>query len=48
LAYMRRQLGSGRVKPGVLISVTQKAFADVSHERLVDCFKQLDSTLLKR
>jgi len=48
LAYMQRQLRSGRVKPGVLVSLTQTAFADVSHERIVECFKQLDSTLLKR
>ena len=48
LAYMQRQLRSGRVKPGVLVSLTQKEFADVSHERIVQCFNQLDSTLLKR
>jgi hypothetical protein len=48
LAYMQRQLRSGRVKVGVLISLTQKEFADVSHERIVQCFNQLDSSLLKR
>ncbi|MDX1297226.1 MAG: hypothetical protein R3260_03155 [Pseudomonas sp.] len=48
LAYMNRQLRSGRVKPGVLVSLTQKAFANVSHERIVRCFNQLDSALLKR
>ncbi|MGE6792935.1 hypothetical protein ACQKFS_13030 [Pseudomonas guineae] len=48
LAYMNRQLGSGRVKPSVLVSLTQKTFADVSHERIVQCFNQLESSLLKR
>jgi hypothetical protein len=48
LAYMQRQLRSGRVKPSVLVSLTQKAFAEVSHERIVQCFNQLDSALLKR
>lgn len=48
LAYMQRQLRSGRVKPSVLVSLTQKEFADVSHERIVQCFNQLDSALLKR
>jgi hypothetical protein len=48
LAYMQRQLGSGRVKPSVLVSLTQQRFADVSHERIVQCFNQLDSALLKR
>ena len=48
LAYMQRQLRSGRVKPGVLVSLTQKTFVDVSHERIVQCFNQLDSALLKR
>lgn len=48
LAYMQRQLRSGRVKPNVLVSLTQKEFADVSHERIVQCFNQLDSSLLKR
>ncbi|WP_339523980.1 hypothetical protein [Pseudomonas sp. EA_35y_Pfl2_R111] len=47
LAYMQRQLRSGRVKPSVLVSLTQKNFADVSHERIVQCFNQLDSALLK-
>ncbi len=45
---MQRQLRSGRVKPGVLVSLTQKTFVDVSHERIVQCFNQLDSALLKR
>jgi hypothetical protein len=48
LAFMQRQLRSGRVKTSVLVSLTQKEFADVSHERIVQCFNQLDSTLLKR
>ena len=48
LAYMNRQLRSGRVKPSVLVSLTQKAFADISHERIVQCFNQLDCALLKR
>lgn len=48
LAYMQRQLRSGRVKPSVLVSLTQKTFTDVSHERIVQCFNQLDSGLLKR
>jgi hypothetical protein len=48
LTYMQRQLRSGRVKPSVLVSLTQKEFADVSHERIVQCFNQLDSSLLKR
>ena len=48
LAYMQRQLRSGRVKPSVLVSLTQKEFADVSHERIVQCFNHLDSSLLKR
>jgi hypothetical protein len=47
-AYMQRQLRSGRVKPAVLVELTQKAFADVSRERIVDCFNKLDSSLLKR
>lgn len=47
LAYMQRQLRSGRVKPSVLVSLTQKEFVDVSHERIVQCFNQLDSPLLK-
>ncbi|MBU0806728.1 MAG: hypothetical protein KKD30_05550 [Gammaproteobacteria bacterium] len=48
LAYMHRQLGSGRVKPSVLVSLTQQAFSDVSHARIVQCFNQLHSSLLKR
>lgn len=48
LAYMQRQLGSGRVKPAVLVPLTQKAFAGASHEQLVRCFNQLDSALFKR
>ncbi|HLA32223.1 hypothetical protein [Pseudomonas sp.] len=47
-AYMQRQLRSGRVKPAVLVELTQKAFAEVSRERIVDCFNKLDSSLLKR
>jgi hypothetical protein len=48
LAYMQRQLGSGRVKPAVLVPLAQKAFAEASHEQLVRCFNQLDSALFKR
>jgi hypothetical protein len=48
LAYMQRQLGSGRVKPAVLVPLAQKAFAGASHEQLVRCFNQLDSALFKR
>jgi hypothetical protein len=48
LAYMQRQLRSGRVKPAVLVPLTQKTFAEVSHERIVQCFNRLDSSLLKR
>ncbi|UVE17825.1 hypothetical protein NVV93_00025 [Pseudomonas sp. LS44] len=48
LAYMRRQLSSGRVKPAVLVVQTQQAFPEASHELIVACFNQLDSPLLKR
>ncbi|MBU0902927.1 hypothetical protein N1078_02270 [Pseudomonas sp. MIL19] len=48
LAYMNRQLGSGRVKSSVLVSLTQQTFSDVSHTRIVQCFNQLHSSLLKR
>lgn len=48
LAYMQRQLRSGRVKPSVLVSLTEKEYADVSYERIVQCFNQLDGVLLKR
>lgn len=48
LAYMQRQLRSGRVKSSVLVSLAQKEFADVSHERIVHFFNQLDCALLKR
>ncbi|MBS7662087.1 hypothetical protein I0D00_09075 [Pseudomonas lalucatii] len=48
LAYMQRQLRSGRVKPAVLVELTQKAYAQVSRERILHCFDQLDSSLLKR
>ncbi|MOA65332.1 hypothetical protein D3C78_1916770 [compost metagenome] len=48
LAYMRRQLSSGRVKPTVLVAQTQLAFPEASHEFIVACFNQLDSPLLKR
>lgn len=37
LAYMQRQLRSGRVKPAVLMDLTQKAYAEVSRERIVHC-----------
>ncbi|TWC36945.1 hypothetical protein FBY03_10812 [Pseudomonas sp. SJZ079] len=47
-AYMQRQLRSGRVKPAVLVDLTQKAFPEVSRERIVHCFGELDSSLLKR
>lgn len=48
LAYMERQLRSGRVKPAVLVPLTQKAFAEADHEQLLRCFNQLDSALFKR
>ena len=48
LAYMQRQLRSGRVKPAVLVPLTQKTFAEVPHERIVQCFNRLDSALFKR
>lgn len=48
LAYMERQLRSGRVKPAVLVPLTQKAFAEASHEQLLRCFNQLDCSLFKR
>jgi hypothetical protein len=48
LAYMERQLRSGRVKPAVLVPLTQKAFAEADHEQILRCFSQLDSSLLKR
>ena len=48
LAYMQRQLRSGRVKPAVLVPLTQKAFTEVSHERIVACFNRLESALFKR
>jgi hypothetical protein len=48
LAYMQRQLRSGRVKPAVLVDLTQKAFPQVARERIVHCFGELDSALLKR
>ena len=48
LAYMQRQLASGRVKPAVLVPLAQKAFAAASHEQLVRCFNHLDSALFKR
>lgn len=48
LAYMQRQLRSGRVKPAVLVPLTQKAFAEVPHARIVACFNRLDSALFKR
>ncbi|WP_439888344.1 hypothetical protein ACSX1C_04035 [Pseudomonas sp. MBLB4123] len=47
-AYMQRQLRSGRVKPAVLVELTQKNFPEVPRERLVRCFNQLDSSLFKR
>lgn len=43
LAYMQRQLGSGRVKPAVLVPLTKKALAGASHEQIVRCFNQLNS-----
>ncbi|MFI8744469.1 hypothetical protein ACIGKL_04850 [Pseudomonas sp. NPDC077186] len=48
LAYMQRQLGSGRAKSAVLVELTQQAFPEVSRARIVHCFQQLDSPLLKR
>lgn len=47
-AYMERQLRSGRVKPAVLVPLTQKTFAEASHEQLLRCFNQLDASLFKR
>ena len=43
LAYMQRQLASGRVKPAVLVPLTKKALAGASHEQIVRCFNQLNS-----
>jgi len=48
LAYLQRLLGSGRVKPVLLVDTAQKAFPDVERERIVQCYNKLDSTLLKR
>lgn len=48
LAYMQRLLGSGRVKPVLLVDMTQKAFPDAKRERIVQCYNRLDSALLKR
>jgi len=47
-AYMERQLRSGRVKPAVLVPLTQKAFAEASHEQILRCFNRLDASLFKR
>ncbi|MCY1277641.1 hypothetical protein D9M68_280220 [compost metagenome] len=46
-AYMMRQLRSGRVKPGVLVVLTEKNFPDVERERIIRCFNALDSSYLK-
>ena len=48
LAYMERQLRSGRVKPVVLVPLTQKTFSAASHEQILRCFNQLDASLFKR
>jgi hypothetical protein len=46
-AYMMRQLRSGRVKPAVLVVLTEKNFPEVEHERIIRCFNALDSSYLK-
>ncbi|NWL79595.1 hypothetical protein DM872_22355 [Pseudomonas taiwanensis] len=46
-AYMMRQLRSGRVKPGVLVVLTEKNFPGVARERIIQCFNGLDSRYLK-
>lgn len=46
-AFMLRQLRSGRVKPAVMVVLTEKAFPEVSRERIIECFNALDSTYLK-
>ncbi|MDH4655849.1 hypothetical protein SA496_25965 [Pseudomonas sp. JS3066] len=46
-AYMMRQLRSGRVKPGVLVVLTEKNFPCVARERIIQCFNALDSRYLK-
>ncbi|MDH4583951.1 hypothetical protein E8F20_19010 [Pseudomonas sp. BN415] len=46
-AYMTRQLRSGRVKPAVLVVLTEKNFPGVARERIIRCFNTLDSTYLK-
>ncbi|BAU71694.1 hypothetical protein [Metapseudomonas furukawaii] len=45
--YMIRQLRSGRVKPAVLVVLTEKNFPDVDRERIIRCFNALDSGYLK-
>lgn len=45
--YMMRQLRSGRVKPGVLVVLTEKNFPGVARERIIRCFNALDSGYLK-
>lgn len=46
-AYMTRQLRSGRVKPAVLVVLTEKNFPGVERERIIRCFNALDSRYLK-
>lgn len=46
-AYMMRQLRSGRVKPVVLVVLTEKTYPDVERERIIRCFNALDSRYLK-
>lgn len=46
-SYMIRQLRSGRVKPAVLVVLTEKNFPDVDRERIIRCFNALDSGYLK-
>lgn len=46
-AYMMRQLRSGRVKPAVLVVLTEKNFPGVERERIIRCFNALDSSYLK-
>ncbi|MCO6056101.1 hypothetical protein NG726_05400 [Pseudomonas sp. MOB-449] len=46
-AYMMRQLRSGRVKPGVLVVLTEKSFPGAARERIIRCYNALDSKYLK-
>ena len=46
-AFMLRQLRSGRVKPAVLVVLTEKNFPDAGRDRIIQCFNALDSAYLK-